>query len=222
MAHCAFAAAWAASAGGTVSVTIIGPSAAVSATTGITVTVTGSATPSLLPRTTLDAGSGTATQPTSAVGSPGSAAQLSGGGTSVAATNGASTAAGDTSALPGGFTVAGEAGQAFNITMPTQLLVNTPNGVVLLKDFQHSAGTTPAVSPDGRLRVAFEASVATDPSEVLPLLMTASGENDNVLVLEVESADSEGGVRRVTARRVSAFAMPDDRDVGIMVLISYN
>jgi len=207
----------AASAGGSVSVTIVGPGATVSSTTGISVTVTG-ATP-LLPRTSLQAGQGAASQ---TVAAPPPSGATTGGCTSIAAANGGNGLATGANAVPGCFTVAGEAGQAFTITMPTQLLVDTPNGVVLLRDFRHSAGTTPAVLPNGRVQVAFVAYVETDPAEVLPLLMTASGDTENVLILEVQSGALEGPIRRVMARRATPFAMPDDRGDGIMVLISYN
>ncbi|MFN4281894.1 MAG: DUF4402 domain-containing protein [Alphaproteobacteria bacterium] len=212
-------AALAASAGSNVTVTILGPSAAISSTTGISVTVSGF-TP-LVPATSLQAGQGTASQTIGTAGSAATGAPASGS-TSVAATGGTSGLLSGASASPGTFVVAGEAGQAFTITMPTQLLVNTPNGMVLLKDFRHSAGTTPAVLANGRVQIAFGANIETDPAEVLPLLATASGDTENVLVLEVQSASGDGAVRRVTGRRINAFAIPDDTGDGIMVLISYN
>lgn len=192
----------AASAGATASVTITGQ-AAVGTVTAITLTLT---TPALNPTTGLEAGAGT-----TGSGPPG-------------LPSGPPPALG--SLNPGVFSVTGASGQVFSLRLPRQIVLVTPQGPVLLRDFAHSAGNTPAIRPDGGVQIALNAQVETDPSVVLPLLLPAAGTSEDTLVLELAEVEIDGTMRQVAVRRPNPFAPPDTSDQAssesIIVVISYN
>ncbi len=197
----------------TVSVTISGPVSAIALTTGIRFSTIG------LP------GASPGGTPAAAPAAPAATGSLSLTESGLAAGGGS---------LPGAFTVSGEPGQAFSISLPDRVIIDL-NGVLLeLRDFRHSAGTTPSTGADGATRIAFVADVNRDQLEIFQRIAAAASETGTIFLEIPADAIASQGIavagdddeparpQIVEARRPDPFGAPDPSAKMVFVLISYN
>jgi len=210
----------AAQATSTVSVTIRGPVSSISLATGIRFSTIG------LPGAASAPSSQASLPPTQQTGTSAGTGNLA------VSTSGLAAGAGN---VPGAFAVSGDRQQVFSISLPRTVILDVDGTLLELREFRHSAGSTPSTGPDGTAWIAFTADVNRDQLEIFQNMATAAVDTDTIyleipadaiaaqgMAVAGEDEDAAAQPQRIAARRPLPFGTPDQSEKLIFVLISYN
>lgn len=130
-----------------------------------------------------------------------------------------------TAIQPAVFSISGQPGQTFSISVPQAGTISTGLGNVEISGFTHSAGNTPTIGMDGNFTFSVGANLQLSVAELSLDMGTASG--DDPFVPQSTSASEKENDESVLARklgmpRANPFGMQGIESGFMQVSISYN